>query len=434
MTSLPLLRNAATGVFASLKFFLCLLLLVFVAVSCKNDEQEEEPNPQIEKVVIVYMAAENSLAGNMSKDINEMLGGMKNVGETDHLILYTDNTGLPKIYDITAASQNESFNSLTPVKTYEQDLNSCSYEVLDSVLQYIKGNYPSQNYRLVFWSHGSGWLPPQPEADANHSESWGAKPRRAFGYDNGLNTVANAGSQLSIDDMRRALLNFGPVDFILFDACFMQNIEVLYQLRNCTRYIIASPAEVPGEGAPYHQMIGPMFSDSGYVEGMTDAYYNYYATDQLYGILLSAVDCSKLEYVASITQPYLEQYKETLLNMDYSNVLNYFKWDYYYRNPYSDYYDMRGVMKAALSEEDFETWNAQFSTMFLSQAHTDHWYSVFNNRSDNRVDPLQYSGVTMYIPLQKYALRNKWFATGYYETDWAKAVWPTKRNTTETGN
>ena len=93
---------------------------------------------------------------------------------------------------------------------------------------------------------------------------------------------------------------------------------------------------------------------------------------------------------------------------------------------------MRGVMKAALSEEDYETWNAQFSTLFVSQPHTDYWYSKFNGRSNNPVDSQQYSGVTMYIPLQKYALRNKWFTAGYYETDWAKTVWPTKRSLTET--
>ena len=32
-------------------------------------------------------------------------------------------------------------------------------------------------------------------------------------------------------------------DFVLFDACFMQSIEVAYALRNFTDYYIGSPTE-----------------------------------------------------------------------------------------------------------------------------------------------------------------------------------------------
>ena len=37
-------------------------------------------------------------------------------------------------------------------------------------------------------------------------------------------------------------------DFVLFDACFMQSIEVAYALRNFTDYYIGSPTEIPGPG------------------------------------------------------------------------------------------------------------------------------------------------------------------------------------------
>ena len=45
----------------------------------------------------------------------------------------------------------------------------------------------------------------------------------------------------------------GESEFILFDACLMSSIEVLYDLRDKAKYVIASPAELP---APVSLMPG----------------------------------------------------------------------------------------------------------------------------------------------------------------------------------
>ena len=50
-------------------------------------------------------------------------------------------------------------------------------------------------------------------------------------------------------------------DFVLFDACFMQSIEVAYALRNFTDYYIGSPTEIPGPGARYDVLVPALFSD-----------------------------------------------------------------------------------------------------------------------------------------------------------------------------
>ena len=44
-------------------------------------------------------------------------------------------------------------------------------------------------------------------------------------------------------------------DYILFDACFMGSVEVLYELRHSARYFIASPAEILADGFPYHLIL-----------------------------------------------------------------------------------------------------------------------------------------------------------------------------------
>ena len=59
------------------------------------------------------------------------------------------------------------------------------------------------------------------------------------------NSHSNSGSKMEIADVAAALDDFPRLDFILFDACFMQAVEVAYELRHVAKYIASSPAEIP---------------------------------------------------------------------------------------------------------------------------------------------------------------------------------------------
>lgn len=49
-------------------------------------------------------------------------------------------------------------------------------------------------------------------------------------------------------------------DYVIFDVCFMSSIELLYDLKDNARYILASPAEIMGKGIPYHKVLPLLFS------------------------------------------------------------------------------------------------------------------------------------------------------------------------------
>ena len=63
----------------------------------------------------------------------------------------------------------------------------------------------------------------------------GALTTRSFG---------DTGRSIDITDFAAAVKaqNY-RTDYLLFDACFMANIETLYDLRECTDYVIAAPAK-----------------------------------------------------------------------------------------------------------------------------------------------------------------------------------------------
>ena len=45
------------------------------------------------------------------------------------------------------------------------------------------------------------------------------------------------------------------MEFILFDACLMSSIECMYQLKDKTNMIIASPTDILAYGFPYEYII-----------------------------------------------------------------------------------------------------------------------------------------------------------------------------------
>ena len=45
------------------------------------------------------------------------------------------------------------------------------------------------------------------------------------------------------------------MNYILFDDCYMSTVEVAYDLREVTNYLIASTSEMMAYGMPYHKIL-----------------------------------------------------------------------------------------------------------------------------------------------------------------------------------
>lgn len=56
----------------------------------------------------------------------------------------------------------------------------------------------------------------------------------------------------------------------------MQSAEVAYELRDCVEYLIGSPTEIPGPGAPYKSVVPELFTETNCAENIASAYFDAY--------------------------------------------------------------------------------------------------------------------------------------------------------------
>ncbi len=395
--------------------FVILVLSLFVFSSCdKDDDNDNKGTKRFSRTVLLYMVAENSLNDWASADINEALSGVGCLSDDDALIIFIDDEKLPRIYEVNSRTKVSDFSKLVPVYEFDADFNSASAESLREVLVYMNKKYPSNSSGIIFWSHASGWIP------SNNLFSR-ASLRRSFGIDNGNNSFSNRGHEMNMSDMANVLEEFDRFEFLLFDACFMQCIESAYELRNCTNYVIASPAEIPGPGANYgSSLLKSVFANNVNASAIVDAYYNHYENSRDYGVVLSAIDCREMDEFAMLMSDVMTKYSDVILEADFENVQKYFNYDDWSRlSEFPDYYDIRGVMQSVLTSEEYSEWNEAFMKLVPYAKSTSRWYSSYFN-GYLPVDKEQFGGVSMFVPLRKYA--NETFYSYFFTTDWAKTV------------
>lgn len=388
--------------------------------ACSKDENEEKNDEEEHsRTVIFYIAADNSLSNNAKYDLKEIYQGMQNlvIGEDDKVVVYVDDTYSTSLLYLDKKLAADGTGDFELIHEYSEEINSCDSEMLKEVLSLVKSKYKSDSYGLVLWSHGTGWMPSLCEKD-------GPLPakRRTFGLDN---SEVRPGRQMRVSSLAKAVEDTGGVDFIFFDACFMQCIEVAYQLRNATRYVIGSPCELPGEGANYTTMVEAMFSKDNYAEKMVEAYYKEYSDyGDTYGINVSAIKTAELESYSDYMKGLVGKYSEELRNADYDYMLNYFQyemWQYQVAQP--NFFDMQAVMLEVLDDNDYKEWRKRTNAVIIKNMETQFWYSSYNNRK-NYFDVTECCGVSMFIPMEVYDnYNNNNFNKSILNTEWGEKVW-----------
>lgn len=241
------------------KMYRCLLLLTlaFFTFACEkgDDAPAPTPTPDVDRTVLVYLASDNNLYRFALQNLNDMKSAME--GLDGNLLVYIDEAN-----GTSRLSKIESDETERVIETYGKE-NSASAAVLRRVVDRVLTLYPAESYGLILWSHGMGWIPAGIEETGTSSGLCCPRDTEAYPVTKhfGADTENGSSVHMEIPDLVAALPDGLTFDFILFDACFMGGVEVLYEMRHAAHYLIASPAEILGSGFPYDRIIPLIFSE-----------------------------------------------------------------------------------------------------------------------------------------------------------------------------
>mgnify|MGYP002623102798 CR=1 FL=1 len=401
-----------------------LLVMTGLLVSCGPEHEDEDEHilpSDIHRAVVVYMVAENNLSRQSAADMREMLDAIPRLPADALTLVYIDDLDAPRLYALSPLLPvDESLGGrIRQLKTYMEEVSSASGERLHEVLADVDAipQLAGVEKGLVLWSHGTGW-----QADGKATE---VRLRSAFGMDNGHNTFRNTGDMMSVRDMNDALSAFPSFRFIFFDACLMQTVETVFELRHRAAVIAGSPAEIPREGCPYGAVLPQLLSDVIDWQQVLDTYNEAYEQHGMGdGVVLSAVRTDALDRLFAATQSMLSAYGAYVPFVDLSVVNNYFIYDEWKTmtdaaHPIPDGYDMDGFMYEFLPERDYQSWKTSLDAVLLASARPRSWWSAYPEAAIETKDtPL--CGMSMYLPIDKYA--NTPFPAAYEQMQWS-GVW-----------
>ncbi len=403
-------------------------ILLFTACSKDDDSPSTPPEPEpARRTVIVYMVGENNLNPYMQNDINEMRQGRKQVAASENLVLYVDKLSKTEMPFIAKINTDGNLDTLY---RYEQDLYSSDPDNMIDVIDRIYQMCPAkEDYGLVLWGHASGWLMEDSVAT-----------RRGYGIDTGNNELRTyfderskesllKGKWLNIPSMREAFKML-PMKwkFIMCDCCNMMNVEDGYELREMTDYLMGSPAEIPGYGAPYETIVPALFLHTeNFYQAVIDAYADAYPNR----VPLSVIKTSEMEALAEATRPLLSHINEYV-----NNESNLMERHVYYNNTYVDgkrkhiMFDVREVVRKAFANEPskYENWYQVFQRAVPYNRIAEMWQTdsfIKINFNDFTVTDDYFSGVSMFFPMEQYGTEEWSCNKAIKKMSWYYAVgWP----------
>lgn len=392
--------------YKTLLFALAAIVMQF-AVACNNDDpqptpQPDPPTPELPQplteshTLVIFMQGNNGLAEFMDSNLQRILSAYYDIPEGDFRILVFYDRG--NYTRLTELYMNDGMAKQRLIEEYDTSTSTVDKAFVESVLARVKEEAPADSYGLILSSHGGGWVPSDLYDVYLLDEGTRATNPQAHPMFYGQDDY----DCMEIPDLVGALDDF-HFNYIIFDACFMGNVEALYDLRHSADYIVASAAEVLGAGFPYETMIPMLFEyDDHNLKAICEEYMEYYANSSG---TVALIDCEQLEPLAEAMNAVMAEMGE----VDVNSVQAYDAFEYHL------YFDLLHYVE--LGVDNSTAFEKALNKAVLYSGHTS--YIETATGKDVETYTLDRScGVSCYIPQKECPATE----AAWRETAWAKAI------------
>ena len=390
-----------------------LLAIAFSLVASTGCKPKPEPEDEHTQTLIFYFAGTN-LSFYYYRNISAIKEALRrDIKGNSRVMLFFQQTekASAEIIELTCENgQCEEHKLSTYTLPDEMDADN-----LSKILKEIIRLAPTDTYSLLIGSHGTGWVPmyASPYTSivgsnerhhiANYWQRTGEEMTRYIGED------SNPQNAFDITTLAEAIALSGTkMEYILFDACFMANVESAYELRNATRYIVGSVCEIMGSGFPYTNALPHLLKNNGTtydLDGACRAFNAFYDDNYGYSGSISLIDCSQLDALAL---------KMKQVNNGAQRPFNLDELQFYEGQQRHIFFDLGDYVDAMCDDEALKaSFTEQLNRTVVKRYTLDTYYSAYG--ISGRYPITSYSGLNTSAPSTVYV-------DDYKQTAWYKAT------------
>lgn len=412
---------------------------VYVTFEVFSDQGEARMEIRIDvcyatgsQTVLMYMIADNNLWGSLRGNINMAKEAVAaGLPEGVRVLVYYDgkvtySQRKTTLSEIVRRNGEAVENVLIDYGTQD----STDPAVMQTVLQDAARFAPADTYGITLAAHGTGWFPPelinvmeqrmpgqQPAAVEHDLRRPDDALTRAFGPD--------GDRYMTVEALAKGLAG-SSLDYVVFDACFMSSVETLYALRDVAPYIVASPAEIMGQGMPYQEIL-PILTNTKKIYRLEDrlaavvnSFVSYYEGEAYPSAALVAVRTDKLPALAEAVKAVYEVAAEP--TVDAIQPLEVIPTNH-------AFFDLEDYMRNVTEGGDaavlaaFDAFDRALGEAIVAVDHTAEIWSALTASWGTMGEWFKADrvcGISSYIPREELPVtREAWL-----ETEWARYVYP----------
>ena len=408
--------------------FICTISLAMTFTSCS--EEAFDPDSVNKQTILVFYPwtgskSSTGLLGYLQNNIDSICDGIidrKGLNNSRVLVFLSDKYNHSTLYDLQYNATTKSVDRV-PLKEYE-GASYASAEGIADIMNEVKTQASALNYALIVGVHGCGWT---------YASDWSRYPYYArpsvtrpsdnnfsgiqFGPDPNapltrfFGSVSLAENAMDISTLAEGIRESGlKMQYILFDACYMSNIETAYELKDVTNYMIASGSEIMAAGLPYRSMWSYLNSPTPNYSGIVSTSVNFYKNNSSAPFCnLAAIDCRQVEKLASVMKDINAEYQlSASVSLDSIQHLDGFRPNLFYDlETYVDSLHPSGYL--------LDQFKSQLKLTIKASDHTDEAYTCIYSSDSFKIK--NYCGITISDPSQ-HSVAIK----GREKTGWWKAT------------
>lgn len=347
----------------------------------------------------------SGLKADLANNVDSICQGIcdrKGLNNTRVMVFFSDSYDKSTLYDLQYDETSKSVTKV-PVKTYDGTVYSTA-EGIAEIINDVKQEAPALNYALIIGAHGCGWT---------YASDWVHYPYRARPLTRFFGSVSYDEAATDVTTLAEGIKKsgIGKMQYILFDACYMGNVETAYELKDVTNFMISSSSEIMQYGLPYRSLWTYLNSATPNYSSIVSGAISYYKSTDVPYLNLAAIDCRQLESLASLMKELNSKYSlSSTVPLDSIQPLDGFSPNLFY--DLSVYVD-----SLHLSGYDKDQFANQLKKTIKAAGSTEKVFTALSSYQGSEITIKSYCGLSISDPSQ-HSVAIK----GREKTGWWKAT------------